>query len=92
MGTCPNVRSGQVNMDSLLFSPNHAFLIVQEWDRNLDSLKLEETSNKNFGDILIEFQEEYEGNAGAKRVVFSGAVSHLICLIFKHCYHVVERG
>jgi hypothetical protein len=59
-------------------------------DRNLDSLKLEETSNKNFGDILIEFQEEYEGNAGAKRVVFSGAVSHLICLIFTHCYHVVE--
>jgi predicted Zn-dependent protease len=42
---------------------------VQEWDRNLDSLALEETSNKKNGDILIEFQEEYEGNGEEKRVV-----------------------
>lgn len=35
---------------------------IQEWDRNLDSLDFEETSNKKNGDILIEFQEEYEGN------------------------------
>jgi predicted Zn-dependent protease len=42
---------------------------VQEWDRNLDSLELEETSNKKNGDILIEFQEEYEGNGEEKRVV-----------------------
>lgn len=35
---------------------------TQEWDRNLDSLDFEETSNKKNGDILIEFQEEYEGN------------------------------
>ena len=34
---------------------------VQEWDRNIDSLKLEESFNKKDGDILIEFQEEYEG-------------------------------
>ena len=35
---------------------------IQEWDRNLDSLDFEETSNKKNGDILIEVQEEYEGN------------------------------
>lgn len=35
---------------------------IQEWDRNLDSPDFEETSNKKNGDILIEFQEEYEGN------------------------------
>ena len=34
---------------------------VQEWDRNIDSLELEETSSKKNGDILIEFQREYEG-------------------------------
>ena len=34
---------------------------VQEWDRNIDSLELEETSSKENGDILIEFQKEYEG-------------------------------
>jgi hypothetical protein len=28
---------------------------VQEWDKNLDSLELEETSNKKNGDIVIEF-------------------------------------
>jgi Matrixin len=33
---------------------------VQEWDRNIDSLELEETSSKKNGDILIEFQREYE--------------------------------
>ena len=33
---------------------------VQEWNRNIDSLKLEETSSKKKGDILIEFQREYE--------------------------------
>jgi hypothetical protein len=42
---------------------------VQEWDRNLDSLELEETSNKKNGDILIEFQEEYEGNRREMRAV-----------------------
>jgi hypothetical protein len=42
---------------------------VQEWDRNIDSIKLEEISNKKNGDILIEFQEVYEGNGGAKRVL-----------------------
>ena len=36
---------------------------VQEWDRNIDSLKLEETSSKKKGDILIEFQGKYEGYA-----------------------------
>ena len=35
---------------------------IQEWDRNLDPPDFEETSNKKNGDILIEFQEEYEGN------------------------------
>ena len=34
---------------------------VQEWDRNVDPLELEETSSKKNGDILIEFQKEYEG-------------------------------
>jgi hypothetical protein len=34
---------------------------VQEWDGNIDSLELEETSSKKNGDILIEFQREYEG-------------------------------
>ena len=34
---------------------------VQEWDRNIDTLKFEESFNKKDGDILIEFQE-YEGN------------------------------
>jgi predicted Zn-dependent protease len=42
---------------------------VQEWDRNIDPLTLDETFNKKDGDILIGFQEEYEGNGGAKRVV-----------------------
>ena len=42
---------------------------VQEWDRNIDSLKLEETFNKKDGDILIEFQEEYEANGREKRAV-----------------------
>ncbi len=42
---------------------------VQEWDRNLDSLELEETSNKKNGDILIEFQKEYEGNEREKMAV-----------------------
>ena len=36
---------------------------VQEWDRNIDSLELEETSSKKKGDILIEFQGKYEGYA-----------------------------
>jgi predicted Zn-dependent protease len=34
---------------------------VQEWDKNIDPLELEETSSKKDGDILIEFQKEYEG-------------------------------
>jgi hypothetical protein len=42
---------------------------IQEWDRNLDSLKLEETSSKKKGDILIEFQKEYEGNQREKMAV-----------------------
>ena len=42
---------------------------VQEWDRNLDPLKLEETFNEKDGDILIEFQEEYEGNGREERAV-----------------------
>jgi Matrixin len=42
---------------------------LQEWDRNIDSLKLEETFNNKNGDILIEFQEEYEGNGREKRAV-----------------------
>ncbi len=42
---------------------------VQEWDRNIDPLKLEESFNKKDGDILIEFQEEYEGNGREKRAV-----------------------
>jgi hypothetical protein len=42
---------------------------VQEWDRNLDSLELEESSSKKKGDIIIEFQKEYEGNEGEKMAV-----------------------
>jgi hypothetical protein len=42
---------------------------VQEWDRNLDSLELEESSSKKKGDILIEFQKEYEGNEGEKMAI-----------------------
>jgi Matrixin len=42
---------------------------VQEWDRNLDSLELEEASNKKNGDILIEFQKVYEGNEREKMAV-----------------------
>ena len=42
---------------------------VQEWDRNIDILKLEESFNKKDGDILIEFQEEYKGNGREKRAV-----------------------
>jgi predicted Zn-dependent protease len=42
---------------------------IQKWDRNIDPLKLEETSNKKNGDILIEFQEEYERNGREKRAV-----------------------
>lgn len=42
---------------------------VQEWDRNIDPLKLEETFNEKDGDILIEFQEEYEGNGREARAV-----------------------
>jgi hypothetical protein len=42
---------------------------VQEWDRNLDSLELEETSSKKKGDILIEFQKEYEANEREKMAV-----------------------
>jgi predicted Zn-dependent protease len=42
---------------------------AQEWDRNLDSLELEETSSKKKGDILIEFQKEYEGNKREKMAV-----------------------
>jgi hypothetical protein len=42
---------------------------VQEWDRNIDPLKLEESFHKKDGDILIEFQEEYEGNGREKRAV-----------------------
>ena len=42
---------------------------VQEWDRNIDILKLEESFNKKDGDILIEFQEEYRGNGREKRAV-----------------------
>ena len=42
---------------------------VQEWDRNIDPLKLEETFNEKDGDILIEFQEEYEGNGREERAV-----------------------
>ena len=34
---------------------------VQEWDRNIDSLELQETSSKKTGDILIEFQKKYKG-------------------------------
>ena len=42
---------------------------VQEWDRNIDILKLEESFNEKDGDILIEFQEEYKGNGREKRAV-----------------------
>ena len=42
---------------------------IQEWDRNIDSLKLEEAFNKNNGDIVIEFQKEYKGNEGEKMAV-----------------------
>jgi hypothetical protein len=42
---------------------------VQEWDKNIDSLKLEETSSKKDGDILIGFQDEYEENGREKRVL-----------------------
>jgi predicted Zn-dependent protease len=42
---------------------------VQEWDRNIDHLKLEESFNKKDGDILIGFQEKYEGNGREKRAV-----------------------
>jgi predicted Zn-dependent protease len=42
---------------------------VQEWDRNIDPLKLEETFNEKDGDIQIEFQEEYEGNGREERAV-----------------------
>jgi predicted Zn-dependent protease with MMP-like domain len=42
---------------------------VQEWDRNLDSLELEESSSKKKGDILIEFQKEYERNEREKMAV-----------------------
>jgi hypothetical protein len=42
---------------------------VQEWDKNIDSLKLEETSSKENGDILIGFQDEYEENGREKRVL-----------------------
>ena len=34
---------------------------IQEWDRNVDPLELEETSSKKNGDILIEIQKKYEG-------------------------------
>lgn len=34
---------------------------VQEWDRNVDSLELEQTPSKKNGDILIEFQKKYDG-------------------------------
>jgi predicted Zn-dependent protease len=42
---------------------------IQEWDNKIDPLELKETSNKKNGDILIEFQEEYDGNERAKRVL-----------------------
>ena len=42
---------------------------MQEWDKNIDTLKLEETFSKKNGDILIEFQEEYKGNRSEKRAV-----------------------
>ncbi|HEV2877854.1 MAG TPA: matrixin family metalloprotease, partial [Nitrososphaeraceae archaeon] len=42
---------------------------IQEWDRNIDTLKLGETFSKKNGDILIEFQEEYKGNGSDKRAV-----------------------
>jgi hypothetical protein len=40
---------------------------IQEWDRNVDPLELEETSSKENGDILIEFQKEYEGYGNDKK-------------------------
>jgi hypothetical protein len=42
---------------------------VQEWDRNIDPLKLKESLNEKDGDILIEFQEEYEGNGREERAL-----------------------
>ena len=42
---------------------------IQEWDRNIDTLKLEETFSKKNGEVLIEFQEEYKGNGSEKRAV-----------------------
>jgi predicted Zn-dependent protease len=42
---------------------------IQEWDKNIETLKFEETFSKKNGDILIEFQEEYKGNGSEKRAV-----------------------
>lgn len=42
---------------------------IQEWDRNIDTLKLEETFSKKNGEVLIEFQEEYKENRSEKRAV-----------------------
>jgi hypothetical protein len=39
---------------------------VQEWDRNIEAIQLEETSSRKNGDILIEFQEKYEGMISKK--------------------------
>ena len=64
---------------------------VQEWDRNLDSLELEEISSKKKGDILIEFQKDYEGNEREKMAVgqstntldYSGFIDKVQIIVYR---------
>jgi hypothetical protein len=62
---------------------------VQEWDRNIDSLELEETSSKKKGDILIEFQERYEGYDKQKELVAGESINTFDTSGFIHKVRII---
>lgn len=62
---------------------------VQEWDRNIEALELEETSNKKNGDILIEFQERYEGYDKQKGLVAGESINTFDTSGFIHKVRII---
>jgi predicted Zn-dependent protease len=56
---------------------------VQEWDRNIDALELEETSSK-MERYTIEFQEKHEGHDKQKELVAHESINTFDTSSFVH--------
>jgi hypothetical protein len=62
---------------------------VQEWDRNIEALELEETSSKKNGDILIQFQEKYGGYDEQEELVAGESINTFDTSGFIHKVRII---